>query len=69
MQLSNYCKNNFNFFFIILKNIFLNLYKIFYRIRRDNIFEDGYECFKEISTMNLKARLVVFYINELGMEE
>jgi len=38
-------------------------------IRRDNLFEDGFEAFKQVKMINLKAKLCVIYIDEFGNTE
>ena len=38
-------------------------------IRRENLFEDGFQAFQAVSKTSLKSRLRVFYIDEFGMEE
>lgn len=38
-------------------------------IRRECIFEDGYQAFKAVSKTSLKSKLRVFYIDQFGMEE
>ena len=38
-------------------------------IRRECLFEDGFQAFKVISKTSLKSRLRVFYIDQFGMEE
>ena len=38
-------------------------------IRRECLFEDGFQAFQAISKTSLKSRLRVFYIDEFGMEE
>ena len=39
------------------------------RVRRNNLFEDGFENFKKISAIDFKSKLRVFYIDEYGYEE
>ena len=38
-------------------------------IRRNNVFEDGMYSFKKMSSIDLKAKVRVFYIDEFGLEE
>ena len=38
-------------------------------IRRNNLFEDGFEAFKQVKMINLKAKLCVIYIDEFGNTE
>ncbi|KRX09600.1 HECT-domain-containing protein [Pseudocohnilembus persalinus] len=38
-------------------------------IRRNNIFEDGYQAFTQLNQLNLHGKIAVFYIDEMGVEE